>query len=266
MLKELPDGCVDAIISDPPYPCVKRDYGFFQVDEWMELMQDVVNQSKRILTANGSAMFVLQPNSEHVGQMRSWIWDFMSWCCKEWNVVQDCYWWNFTMAPTTHVNRKVGLMRPSIKYLVWMGKPDCYRNQDDILWKESDSNKAIEKEDRALQYRPCGMSMRPGRCSSVAKERGGTTPFNLIPMSNGDSISSGGAKGHGAATPNKLCEWWVKYISKPQDIVLDVFSGSGSVPVAAKKLGRRFIGMERMENYCTIANERIARIETQLKF
>ena len=45
--------------------------------------------------------------------------------------------------------------------------------------------------------------------------------------------------------------------TKPNDIVLDCFCGSGTTCVAAKETGRRFIGMEIDKDYWKIANDRL---------
>lgn len=49
---------------------------------------------------------------------------------------------------------------------------------------------------------------------------------------------------HFAAFPRKLADWMVRGWSKPGDVVLDPFAGSGTVGLSAKALGRRFILME----------------------
>ena len=46
--------------------------------------------------------------------------------------------------------------------------------------------------------------------------------------------------------------------SKPNDLILDPFLGSGTTAVACKKLNRRFIGIEISEDYVKIANQRLA--------
>lgn len=49
----------------------------------------------------------------------------------------------------------------------------------------------------------------------------------------------------------------IEVFSKPNDVVLDPFSGSGSTSVAAAQCGRRYIGIEIEPRYCAIARGRL---------
>ncbi len=71
VLRTLPDHSVDLLLTDPPYPCIKRDYGTLTEQDWQILMTKVVSEARRVLKPNGSAVFILQPNSVRVGRMRS---------------------------------------------------------------------------------------------------------------------------------------------------------------------------------------------------
>lgn len=61
--------------------------------------------------------------------------------------------------------------------------------------------------------------------------------------------------------PLELVQKIVLYSSHPGDIILDPFLGSGTVAVAARKLGRKFIGFEIVEDYCRFARERIGNMD-----
>lgn len=65
---------------------------------------------------------------------------------------------------------------------------------------------------------------------------------------------------HPTQKPVKILTRLLKLSSKPGDIMLTPFAGSGSECVAAKMTGRRYIGFELEEKYCTIAEERLKHI------
>jgi adenine-specific DNA-methyltransferase len=69
---------------------------------------------------------------------------------------------------------------------------------------------------------------------------------------------------HPAQKPAPLMEQIVSVSSREGDTVLDPFMGSGTTLVAAKRLGRRAIGIEIEERYCAIAAERLRREEKPL--
>ena len=54
----------------------------------------------------------------------------------------------------------------------------------------------------------------------------------------------------------------IKAYSRPGDLVLDPFSGSGTTAVAAALSGRRYIGIELERRYCELARRRLAGIQT----
>ena len=62
---------------------------------------------------------------------------------------------------------------------------------------------------------------------------------------------------HPAIYPLSIIKELIKLLSKPNDIVLDPFVGSGTTAVAAKEIDRRYIGIEINEDYCKYARERL---------
>ncbi len=69
-----------------------------------------------------------------------------------------------------------------------------------------------------------------------------------------------GAKAHPTQKPEALLHRVLVATTAPGDIVLDPFFGTGTTGAVAKRLGRRFIGIERDAEYARIAAERIARV------
>ena len=201
-LRKIASDSVDAIVTDPIYPEVSRDYGRISEDQWHSLMRKVVTESRRILKPKGSAVFIIQPNYEKIGKMRLWLWDFVAWAGREMGLIQDVFWWAIDALPLAGTNRKQGLLRQSVKMCVWLGPPDCYRNQDAVLWTPSDSLAAKRREDMARRISPSGRTYRNSTMTAASDQRGGTTPFNLLPLSNGGQSGSG--CGHPAATPYEL--------------------------------------------------------------
>lgn len=63
---------------------------------------------------------------------------------------------------------------------------------------------------------------------------------------------------HPAAFPLSLATDHIRSWSNPDDLVLDPFSGSGTTCLAAKELGRRWLGIEIEPKYCAIAERRMA--------
>jgi len=63
-------------------------------------------------------------------------------------------------------------------------------------------------------------------------------------------------KYHPTQKPIELMIWCMKYFNNA-DLILDPFCGSGTTCVAAKMLGRRYIGIDISEKYCDIARKRL---------
>jgi site-specific DNA-methyltransferase (adenine-specific) len=61
--------------------------------------------------------------------------------------------------------------------------------------------------------------------------------------------------------PLELVRRILRFSSDPGDIVLDPFIGSGTVAVAAKEMGRHYLGFEIVEEYFRLAKERLSRTE-----
>lgn len=71
---------------------------------------------------------------------------------------------------------------------------------------------------------------------------------------------------HKTQKPLKVCIPYIEISSNPGDLVLDPFIGSGSTAVAAKMLGRNFIGFEISKEFCEISEKRLAEVSEKMNY
>jgi DNA modification methylase len=71
--------------------------------------------------------------------------------------------------------------------------------------------------------------------------------------------------GHPCQKPLKWALWLIERATKPDNLILDPFLGSGTTAVACERLGRRWIGIDISKAYCDIAVKRIEQERRQLK-
>jgi modification methylase len=84
----------------------------------------------------------------------------------------------------------------------------------------------------------------------------------LIPLCVGpERLKRDGKKAHPTQKPEALLYRVLLASTRPGDLVLDPFFGTGTTGAVAKRLGRRCIGIERDRNYARLARERIAAVE-----
>ena len=69
-------------------------------------------------------------------------------------------------------------------------------------------------------------------------------------------------QGHPATFPERIPTYFIESFTEIDDIVLDCCNGTGSSCVAAKKLDRRYIGIDISEKYCEIARMRLKAVDT----
>lgn len=110
--------------------------------------------------------------------------------------------------------------------------------------------KASKREkNEGLQSRESGVvSDGPSVAIDNAFQRGKTEKKNI----------------HPTVKPLTLMSYLITLGSRQGDVVLDPFLGSGTTAIAAKQLGRKYIGIEREEEYVEIAEARIAATQDTL--
>ncbi|MDJ0512196.1 MAG: site-specific DNA-methyltransferase [Methyloceanibacter sp.] len=85
----------------------------------------------------------------------------------------------------------------------------------------------------------------------------------LLPICSGaERLKQDGRKAHPTQKPEALLQRVILAASHPGDVILDPFIGSGTTAVAAKRLGRAFVGVERESAYAKAARDRLKAVKT----
>ena len=107
-------------------------------------------------------------------------------------------------------------------------------------------------------FESLAIAHRPGR---KRWNGGGKHAVWTVPLDNNGAGNLGSSE-HPTIKPLALMMKLVEDFTDPGDLILDPFCGSGTTGVAALRLGRRFIGIERDEKYAALARERLAAEES----
>jgi len=98
------------------------------------------------------------------------------------------------------------------------------------------------------KIRPSGHDIGKG----FSKDNGGSIPSNLLRIpnseSNGQYLSGCKAvsvKQHPARFPAKLSEFFIRFLSDPDDLVVDIFAGSNTTGQVAEAEGRQWLSFEQ---------------------
>ncbi|NKQ34114.1 MAG: site-specific DNA-methyltransferase, partial [Chloroflexi bacterium] len=99
--------------------------------------------------------------------------------------------------------------------------------------------------------------------SRFGKDNGGAIPSNLLQIPNSESNSQYlqgckliGAKRHPARFPAKLPEFFIRFLTDPNDLVVDIFAGSNTTGAVAEKEGRSWLAFENNLDYLATSSFR----------
>ncbi|MFQ7273454.1 MAG: DNA methyltransferase [Blautia producta] len=74
-----------------------------------------------------------------------------------------------------------------------------------------------------------------------------------------------GVKGHPTRFPMALPEFFIKFLTSEEDLVVDIFGGSNTTGMTAERLGRRWKTFELSQEYVATSSFRFARNEEEAK-
>jgi modification methylase len=237
LMTRLPEASVDLVFADPPYnlqlagellrPNQSRVAG---VEEEWDRFADFPDYDRFTRAWLDAARRLLKPDGalwvigsyHNIYRVGAILQDLGFW------ILNDVVWRKTNPMPNFRGRRFTN----AHETLLW-----CARSQDSRYTFNYEAMKALNDD---LQMR---------------------SDWTLPICAGPERLKRGGKKAHPTQKPEALLHRVLLASTRPGDLVLDPFFGTGTTGAVAKRLGRRFVGIEREEEYAALARERIAAVE-----
>ena len=250
VLKTLPDSSIDLVLTSPPYADNRKStYGGVPIARYVDWFSPIGDQLARILKPDGS--FILNIKERAVnGERQTYVLKLIL-DMKEhgWHWVEEYVWCKANSYPGKWPNRFRDAWE---RCLHFSRRKDFRMYQEDVMvptgdWAKTRLTRLSETDQTRHES---GVSSGLGRRVANWVGRDMAYPTNVLHLATECSN-----RGHSAVFPIELPKWFIKLFTLPGDVVLDPFIGSGTTALAARELGRHFVGIELDSEYCNLARE-----------
>ena len=252
-LRRLPNDFVDLVMTSPPYADNRKStYQGVHIDQYVEWFLPYTDEILRVLKPDGSFVLNIKERAEN-GERRTYVLELILEMKRHgWYWIEEYIWHKKNCYPGKWPNR----FRDAWERCLHFTKAKQFRMyQDEVMvpigdWADS-RLRQLSETDWTRDESRVGSGF--GKNVSNWLDREWVYPTNVLYMATESSN-----RGHSASFPLGLPTWFIKLFTKPGDLVLDPFIGSGTTAVAAIKLDRHYLGAELNMNYYQVAQEAIS--------
>lgn len=234
----------DLTVTSPPYDNLRTYEGSLQWNE--EIWKQVLEQLYRVTRQGGVVVWVVGDATVRGSETGTSFKQALY--AKEvgFNLHDTMIWHKNNPMPTQHTRYE-----NSFEYMFVFAKGKIKRTE--ILREPTQQNGVVRKKHRAK-----------GGDKDAPNDEGFYTTNSTKIRHNVWNVPIGTVRGlkHSAPFPEQLVTDHIKSWSNEGDVVFDPFMGSGTTGRMALRLNRRFVGVEKVDEYYAIAKERIEKRET----
>jgi len=237
-LAKLPDASVDLVFADPPYN--------------LQLEGNLLRPNNSVVDGVDDAWDKFADFAEYDRFSRAWLGE-----CRRVLKRDGAIW----LIGSYHNIFRLGAALQDLGF--WI--------QNDIIWRKTNPmpnfrGKRFTNAHETLIW--AGRSQKSRATFNYEAMKAGNDDLQmrsdwLFPICSGPERlkDDGGRKAHPTQKPEALLHRILLATTNPDDVVLDPFFGTGTTGAVAKRLGRRWIGIERDPDYARAAKERISRVQ-----
>lgn len=222
---------VDLMFADPPFNIGYKYDGYYDRKSTLEYLawsREWMSYILGILKPKGT--FWLAIGDEYAAELKVMCTRDLGLTCRNWVI------WHYTFG--NHCTRKFGRSHTHLLYFVKDPKHFTF-NADAVRVPSARQLKYKDKRANPKGRVPHDVWQFPRVCGTFEEREG----F------------------HGCQMPEQVLARIILACSNEGDLVLDPFVGSGTTLAVAKKLRRRYLGIEVSKNYAAGARRRLARVE-----
>ena len=252
VLRSFPDGFVDLIVTSPPYADKRKNtYGGIHPDHYVQWFLPITQELKRVLRPCGTFVLNIKEGVSD-GERETYVLELILEMKRQgWLWTEEYVWHKRNSYPGKWPNR----FRDAWEHCLQFNKQRKFSMyQESVMVPMGDWAKArlrnLSETDKRRDESKVGSGFGKNISNWVGRKK--AYPNNVLHLA-----TESGNKNHSAAFPLALPEWFIKLFTKPGDIVLDPFLGSGTAAVASRRLGRTYIGIELLKEFCAQSEKRL---------
>jgi len=253
VLKGFPDDSIDLIFTSPPYADQRaKTYGGIKPDHYVDWFIPRSAQFLRVLKPTGT--FILNIKERVVdGERHTYVLNLILQMREQgWLWTEEFVWHKKNSYPGKWPNR----FRDNWERLIQFNKSKHFAMyQEEVMVPIGDWAKDrltnLSETDKIRDESKAGSGFGKNVSNWLGRDK--VYPTNVIHMA-----TECGNRNHSAAFPEELPAWFIKLFTKPGDVVLDPFIGSGSTAAAAVQLGRNYVGIDVSQEYVKLTQDRVS--------
>lgn len=242
IMRKIADNSVDIIVTSPPYDNI-RDYKGFSVN-----LSETGKEAYRVLKDGGIAVVVIQDQTKNFGKTLTSFRLALDWCDNAGFKLFECLIYKKYGAEGAWWNKRFRVDHEYMMVFLKGGRP-AYFNKEPLKIPSKHGGKTMTgggtRLTNGIRIPTKSIKINPMKC------RG--TVWCYETAGDGSKLKHL----HPATFPDKLPYDFIQCFCPENGVVLDPFVGSGTTALAAKALGRDFIGIDISQEYIDLCKKRI---------